>query len=329
MQQYALGIDGGGSKCDAVLVDTAGRIVGWGRGGSVQPFYDTWEAVRQSYLDALDGALGDLRGAELWVGTPMRRRPPWEERVAQAGAVREVALATEPDMALAAAGVEWGVVVLAGTGSFVNARTPDGYHRHLGGLGPLLGDYGSGYEVGLAGMRAAFASHWTAARATTLAEAVPPALGLDDLRRVFQTAYMEGLDRRQVASLARVVDEQAEAGDRVAAEILRQAADDLFTLVRDMVHEMGLAEQEFPLVAGGSVAMKSRLWWERMSERVAEIAPRARPVTPRLMMAAGSALLTLRRMGVEWTPELLANLERTQNEFLQRLSLTEAGGHHT
>jgi N-acetylglucosamine kinase len=322
MQQYALGIDGGGSKCDAVLVDTAGRIVGWGRGGQVQEFYATAEAVRQSYLEALEGALGDLRGAELCVGTPMRRWQPWEERLAQAGEVRAIAHTSEQTSSLAAAGHEWGVVVLAGTGSFVYARTPDGRHLRFGGLGPLLGDYGSGYEIGLAGMRAAFASHWTAARVTTLAEAVPAGLGLDDLRRVFSTVYLEGLDRRQIASLARVVDEQAEAGDRVAAEILRQAADDLFTLVRDMVQEMGLAEQEFPLVAAGSVAMKSRLWWERMSERVAEIAPRARPVTPRLMMAVGSALLTLRRMGVEWTPELLANLERTQNEFLQRLSLT-------
>jgi N-acetylglucosamine kinase len=216
-------------------------------------------------------------------------------------------------MALAAVGEPWGMVVLAGTGSFVHARTPSGRRLHFGALGPLLGDYGSGYEIGLAALRAAFASHWTASRETSLASAVPPGLGVEDLNLV----YIQGLDRRSIASLARVVDEQAEAGDRIAAAILRQAADDLFALVQDMLEETGLAGQEFPLVAAGSVAVKSRLWWERMCERVAEIAPGARPVTPRLMMVAGAALIALRRMGVAWTPEVLENLERTQNEFLQ------------
>ena len=319
MQQYALGIDGGGSKCDAVLVDTAGRLLGWGRGGQIQPFYDTAEAIQASYLQALEGALGDLQGAELWVSTPMRRRQCWEQRIAQAGEIRRMDLVPEQDMALAAAGQEWGVVVLAGTGSFVHSRTAEGQTLHFGALGPVLGDFGSGYEIGLAGLRAAFASHWTPARATSLAAAVPAGLGLEDLNRVFYAVYMEGMDRRRIASLARVVDEQAQAGDRVAAAILRQTADDLFALVRDMVEVRDLAEQEFPLVAAGSVAMKSRLWWERMCARVAEIAPRARPVTPRLLMAVGGALVALRRMGVEWTPEVLENLERTQAEFLARL----------
>ncbi len=317
--QYALGIDGGGSKCDAVLVDTTGRIVGWGRGGQVQPFYGTQESIHASFREALEGALGDLCGAELWVSSPMRRRQRWEARIAQAGEIRDIECVPEECMALAAGGEEWGLVVLAGTGSFVHARMPDGRRLHLGALGPVLGDYGSGYEIGLAGLRAAFASHWTSARQTSLAEVVPPALGVEDLHRVFHLVYVHGLERRQIASLARVVDEQAEQGDAVSAQILQQAADALFSLVRDMIQEMGLAEQEFPLVGAGSVAVRSRIWWERMRERVAEVAPRGRMIRPRLAMVAGAALLALRRMGVTWTPELLARLERTQEEFQARL----------
>jgi N-acetylglucosamine kinase len=317
--QYALAIDGGGSKCDAVLVDTSGRIVGWGRGGQIQPYYGTHEAIYQSVLQALDGALGETRGAELWVSAPLRRLRKWEARIAQAGEIRDIACVPEERMALAAAGEEWGLIVLAGTGSFVHARLPDGRRLHLGALGPVLGDYGSGYEIGLAGLRAAFASHWTSARRTSLAQAIPPALGVEDLHRVFHLVYIQGLERWQIASLARVVNEQAEQGDRLAAQCLREAADALFGLVRDVVQEMGLAEQEFPLVAAGSVALESRLWWERMCERVAEAAPYARAIRPRLSMVAGSALLTLRRMGVERTPQLLATLERTHEEFRARL----------
>ncbi len=317
--QYAIGIDGGGSKCDTVLVDREGRIVGWGRGGQVQHYYGTPEAIYRSYIEAFDGALGELRGAELWVSSPSRRRQRWEARLAEAGEIRDIHCVPEPRMALAAAGEEWGVVVLSGTGSFVNGRLADGTRRHFGALGPVLGDYGSGYEIGLAGLRAAFSSHWAASRETSLAQVIPPALGMRDLHRIFHLVYREGLDRRQIASLARIVNEQAEAGDRVAAEILRAEADALFGLVRDLVHELDLTEQEFPLVAAGSVAVRSRLWWERMCERMAEIAPRARLVRPRLNMVLGAALLALRKMEVEWTPEVLANLERTQEEHLARL----------
>ncbi len=318
--QYVIGIDGGGSKCDAVRVDLTGQILGWGRGGQIQPYYDTSEAIHRSYLDALDGALGEVQGAQFVVASPSRRRQKWEQRIVQAGDILEIFAASEQKTALAAAGQEWGIVALAGTGSFVHGRSPDGERRlHFGAMGPVLGDFGSGYEIGLAGLRAAFASHWTAARETSLAQVIPAALRQDDLHRVFHVIYMQGLERREIASLARVVNEQAEAGDRIAADILRQAADSLFALVRDMVHELGLADQEFPFVAAGSVATKSRLWWERMCERVAEIAPRARPIQPRLMMVVGAALLGLRKLGVAWTPQVLDNLERTQAEALKRL----------
>ena len=210
-------------------------------------------------------------------------------------------------------------MVLAGTGSFVHGKTRDGRRLHFGALGPVLGDYGSGYEVGLAGMRAAFSSPWTARRQTSLAEAVPAGLGLDDMHRVFHTVYMEGLERTRIASLARVVNEQAEAGDRISVKILRDRADDLFELVRDLLYELDLEHEEFPLVAAGSVAVRSRIWWERMCERVAEIAPGARPVRPKLMMATGAALEALQRMGIAWTPGLLDNLETTEREHLARL----------
>lgn len=325
--RYALGIDGGGSKCDAALVDETGAVVGWGRGGPVHVYYDPPEVIAASFRDAIAGALAGRTVGELWiVGSPLRHRPPEEVLSAAAGQVHYLD-ASEVDTAFAAVQEEWGLIVLAGTGSFIHARAPDGRRLHWGGLGPVLNDYGSGYEIGLRGLRAAFASSWSESRRTSLAEVVPQALGVADLREVFRLVYpvppaggraanqVEGLGRRQIASLAKAVDEEAEKGDRVSIECLRRAADELAALAVDAICELGMQKLSFPVIAIGSVAQRCRIWWEQVCRRIAEVAPGMRPVIPRVPPAVGAALLALREMGVQWTPELVERMIETQENF--------------
>ena len=309
--RYALGIDGGGSKCEAVLVDEHGNVVGRGRGGPTHSHYDPPEVIRGSYTQAVaEATAGAEMGAEVWVAAYLS--PGQAQEVI--GKVVRIAgyLATdERETACACVQESWGMVVVSGTGSFVHARTEDGRSVYFGALGPVLGDYGSAYEIGLAGLRAAFASGWTAARRTTLAEAVPRALGASDARGVFDLVYVKGMSRREIATIAQVVDAEAEGGDAVAAGCLREAADELAELAADVVAELGMRDLSFPVIAIGSVAQRSRIWWERMCERVKEVAPRARPVIPRVQPAAGAALLALREMGVEWTRDVVERVMET------------------
>ncbi len=314
--RYALGIDSGGTKCEAVLVEESGRIVGWGRGGPTHEFYRTREQVEAAYDQALREALAGIHQGRFWVGSPSVRTQPWEARIAEAGEIEEVFCVGEVEAAYACAGEDWGVIVLSGTGSFVHARTPDGRRLHAGGMGPILGDYGSGYDIGLRGARAACASRWTANRKTSLEQAVPRALGVADLLGVLHLIYTNKLGRHRLASLARIVNEEAERGDPIALRCVQEAADSLADLVVDVVRELDLEESEFPLIASGSVAQKSCLWWERVCRRVAEVASRMRPVMTRLVPAAGAALVALRRMGAGPENELRACMEQTQESFL-------------
>lgn len=309
--RYALGIDGGGSKCEAALVEETGRVVGWGRGGPVHGYYDPPEVISASYLEAVRAALAGVEGAAVWVAGQI---PPLEILVRGVGRENRVAdrfPTREEDAAFSSAQVEWGLVALSGTGSFVHGRTREGRDLHFGGIGPVLGDYGSAYAIGLGGIRAAYASDWSARRRTSLAEAVPRALGVEDLQAVFHLVYVEQINRRRIATVARAVDEQAEAGDRIAVEILWRAAEELAETAVDLIGRLGLGAGEFPLVLVGGVAQGSRLWRERLVERIAEAAPAARPIRPRLPQAAGAALLALRRMGVEPTGEVRLRLVET------------------
>src|SRR5207302_3900726 len=62
-------------------------------------------------------------------------------------------------LVLAAAGLEAGVVLIAGTGSVAWGLSPDGTEARAGGWGHLLGDDGSGYWVVREAARRALAEH--------------------------------------------------------------------------------------------------------------------------------------------------------------------------
>ena len=190
--RLALGVDGGGTKTDAILVDEAGNVLGIGRGGSAHSLFVGSETVRNSYADAIRAAMGELRPKSLWV-----TRVPGRvfERMGIEIPELHVVGCDELSMGLAMALETHGVVALSGTGAFVAGLTEKGESLCLDGLGPVLGDYGSGYQIGLMGMRAAAASSWSSERRTVLADLVPQHFGVAHPSEVFEMVYMRHMDR--------------------------------------------------------------------------------------------------------------------------------------
>jgi N-acetylglucosamine kinase-like BadF-type ATPase len=292
----------------------SGAVVAWGRGGATHVYYDPPEVISASYVEAITGALREVRGADICVAGPLPEGAPRDAITVDNDLVHHVR-ATEVDTAFASAQEEWGIIVLAGTGSFVHGRAPNGRDLHFGGRGPILGDYGSAYAIGLLGLRAAFASHWTEARRTNLAPAIPRALGVSDLDGVFHRVYVTGITRREIASLARVVEAEAEAGDRVSIGCLHRAADELAEVAVDLINELGLGDKSFPAIRIGGVAQHSRLWWNRVCSHLSRVAPGLRSVVPPVLPAVGAALVALKQMGMAWAPGVIARARETGSDL--------------
>ncbi|WP_419993170.1 BadF/BadG/BcrA/BcrD ATPase family protein [Streptomyces boninensis] len=157
-----------------------------------------------------------------------------DERRALAAAVRERlgagrVLVTEDAVTahLGAFGGAPGVVVSAGTGAV--ALWSDGRRCvRVDGLGPILGDHGSGADIGRAGLRAAMAAVEGRGPATSLVEPARQhlgGLGLDGARRLHEAAHPTEL----VSDFALAVLRAAEAGDETAAAIVAAAAAALAT----------------------------------------------------------------------------------------------------
>ncbi|NUQ70719.1 MAG: hypothetical protein HUU17_07845 [Chthonomonadales bacterium] len=300
---YVLGLDSGGTKTDCLVVDASGAIVGQGScsvhdaasGRGAEGAGRSLETLREAVRRATEPLL-PMRVDTLHIAGRASLPDDILDRRLTENLVYHPVRECEGPMALANASA--GVVALAGTGAFVYGRTSDGRELCLDALGPLLGDSGSAFDIGLRAIRAVARAHWHPRHATTLVEPVQRACQQFHRKEgMGLVEYMlECPDRSEVASLARIVDAHASSGDGIARRILEEAADGLLETFRDVVAGLDMVDADLPCIAAGSVARKSRIYWERFSDRAARIAPRLRMIVPTPPEVVGVILAASRTM---------------------------------
>lgn len=123
-----------------------------------------------------------------------------------------------------AVGLGPGVVVAAGTGVIALAAGPGGVAR-VDGWGYLLGDAGSGFEIGRRGLAAALRAHDGRGGSERLSELAAAAFG--PLDEVVERVYGAGNPVGAVAAFAAQVADAARHGDRQARAIWEDAADEV------------------------------------------------------------------------------------------------------
>lgn len=329
-----LALDPGGSKCDAVVVEPDGTVVRRVRVTRPGQSGRCRAVVREACQRARQG----LRYRRWQIATPLW---PWSRRT-------RVWFFKETQAALRLAHESWGVVALAGTGARVDGYTPDGRWCWLDGLGPVLGDAGSAYQIGRAALRAVARAiqhprHATSLKGVVLdyCEAIARCMKVNmdqavlarlRVREMQQLALdpdiarldwlicfsLRPQDRSVFAGLARLVDEQARAGDAVATRILREAAADLACTVHDLADRLGILQAEMPCVGMGSVLTRSDVYWEAFSAAVREFAPRFRLIRVVEPPVLGFALAALDKWHGRAVSEVQARLETTFREQEQR-----------
>ena len=104
-------------------------------------------------------------------------------------------------------------------------RAEDGRVARCGGWGMFVGDEGSGYALGRAGIVAALRAADGRGPATRLLEELMERMGVDSPNGI--PPWVGRSEKSVIAALSRPVVEAAEAGDAVALEILRREAGEL------------------------------------------------------------------------------------------------------
>lgn len=310
--RYVMGLDGGGTKTEAIVADETGRILGRGRGGPMNISFVPLDVARKSVSEAMTKALASagLNGVDLvCVGSagPVDILGPDREI-----AVKRWHVAYEHGLCLASA-VQAGhaVVILAGTGCFEWARGPRGEHR-VDGKGALIGDEGSAFWIARAGLVAMGRASDKRGPATRVTDLIMEKLQITDPAMLGRKIYGNGgMPRHEIAALARCVTGAAAAGDEVAKTICREAAGLLAYGAEVCIQEVGLSGHDFPVVLTGGVMSAGEVITGPLMEAIQGQEPGARFMFPKHEPAVGGVLAGLAELGVGWTPQLLENLDRT------------------
>jgi N-acetylglucosamine kinase-like BadF-type ATPase len=229
-----VGVDGGATRCRAIALDGEGREVGRAEGAPALASVRAASAVAVTVAavvgDALRAAGTEPPVTRLVVGLAGAGRPDVRVAVQAAleatGIAREVEVRSDTVVALDDAfDTGPGILVVAGTGSMALGRAADGREARAGGWGAALGDEGSGWWLGLHGLRAVARAVDGRGPATTLRGALLETLGLEDPDAMIR--WVDSASKGEVAALAPVVLRAANGGDAAARRLADEAAREL------------------------------------------------------------------------------------------------------
>jgi len=304
--RYVVGVDGGGTKTAAAVVGDDLGVIGVGVAGPSNSRSAGMEAASANIALAITQALRvaevslaqvagvclSIAGFDTDLDLPVLQRA-----IAQLN-YQGVAI-FENDVVGAWAGVtagQPGVAVIAGTGATALGMNAHGDLWRVDGWDYILGDRGSGYQIGLQGIQSAMAMLDGRQPPTLLIRKLGAAFGVADAEEMRRLTDSGPFGKFQISSFARHVAEAADEGDAVAQEILAQAGRDLGASAVAVIRELGMGADEFPIGAVGSV-FKSTPWVTDPFRQAATLAaPRAYFRAPLHPPEVGAAILAQRRL---------------------------------
>lgn len=294
-----IGVDGGGTTTRAVVLDsqTPMRVLGTGEAGSSNHYSVGFESALENIREATNAALSNAGVAseaiEAWgFGLAGARgqaeQDLWRERLQTlTGAAR---LAIDEDSAAAQSGAfagGSGAVCIAGTGANcfgINAR---GERARGDGLGPLLGDRGSGYAIGENALRVICRAADGTSPTTTLSEHVLAHLQARDIDELVQLVYRADFTKDRIAALFPIVLQCAAQDDEVASILLRDAGHELAATTFSVLKQLDLSRVA---VCGGVLSRETPVRAAFASALLAQM-PNAQIEEPLHDAAVGAALL--------------------------------------
>ncbi len=245
--RYFLGVDGGGSKTIATVVNENGKKVGLGVSGSIDILNEPVERFKENLFSAIEIALkarklklkdiaascfgvpvvGDVEGIEEKI-----------KPVIEGLGLKHYTLVNDVRVALEGALPESsGAVLLVGTGAMVMAKDKNGNVFRVDGWGEHVGDLGSGYYIGQMVLRRVFEEYDGRSEYTPLSDMVKNFAKVADIREILVKCKGANV-RTYIASFSRVACQAAQTGVREACKILDKAVDELLKSIQAITKKM-------------------------------------------------------------------------------------------
>jgi N-acetylglucosamine kinase-like BadF-type ATPase len=301
--KYYIGVDGGASKTDAIVVDENGDAHGRGLAGASNHLRVGIEEATRNIERAVNKALVEagvaIRDIEYaYCGIAGADHPVHRQRVIDSLRIffprGNFIVDTDARIALTGAiGFGAGIVVIAGTGSVAFGRNEAGEEFRAGGWGPTIGDEGSGFWIAREGLSAIVRAPDGRGFATRMTELLCNEYDMcspDDLPKF---VYATTTHADDIARYGKLVIEAAAGGDQVAGNILARAGAELAECVLAVARKLHMVDSEFGVAHVGGAFHAGELLLNPMRLRLNREAPGATLGPPRAPPVYGAARLAM------------------------------------
>ncbi|MBP1993146.1 N-acetylglucosamine kinase [Paenibacillus eucommiae] len=194
---------------------------------------------------------------------------------------------------MAGLGDNKGIIAIAGTGAIVYGITPAGHTYRAGGWGHILGDKGSGYEIGLQALQTVMFSYDGVRPPTALTELILDKYGLSSPLELRTYIYQSHIQKKHIAEFAELCIQASEAGDPAAQGIITNEATELAGLTAAIY-----AKDEWfvnsPVAVTGSIFKYSRLFRDTYKEQLGSVWTQPNVTLSEQKPSYGAAMLAMR-----------------------------------
>ncbi len=294
MKKYFLGIDGGGTKTVAVLIDKQKNEIFRGLYGTIN-INGTTEQKANDNLSTLLEELPHKSEIEYGfigiAGISNHKTKEFLKAIEQQGKFPcDFSFVGDHIVALKGAlENEDGILLISGTGSICVGKDSGGNLQRAGGMGHIIDDVGSGYAIGRDILSAVVKSVDGRTAQTSLTQAVFNQLNISTIEELIGFVYSPERSKKDIASLAKLLPAHYQNGDSSAIKIRDNAALELVSLCVAVANKTN--KQKGVVALSGSIIQKDDGIREKFEQYLKKTLPLFKPISPKNDAAIGAAML--------------------------------------
>lgn len=299
---YFLGLDAGGTRSSAVVIDETSKILGEAKGGPANYHNVGLEKATQNVYRTIENVISKsfIKTEQItWcvIGISSCDTPKDYERLFSAfstGALKDLTgkltVVNDTKVGLYSGTMPPGIVVVCGTGCNVYGKNVHGVGAMAGNWGHFLGDKGSGYQLAKRMFETVVATYDGIGEPTNLTQKLEKQLDIKSSKDLIDWYNETKPSVHEISDFVPLVLQAAEEGDEVARQLVDKTISDLGKAVMAVVGKLKMEEEFNRIVIVGGL-FENKYFRALFEGHVTALLKKVRIVKPLVSPAVGAAIM--------------------------------------
>ncbi len=326
-----LGIDGGGTSTEFIIVDNLGNILGYTIKSTLHHKQSSFIEFENILIDGITELIDSLNISIDDIDYTVLGIPGYGEYVSEIPKINKIInriiknnykIVNDSEIAWAGSLLcEPGINIVSGTGSIGYGVDKNDKNSRSGGWGPYIGDEGSAYWLGKKIIENFTRVSDGRIEKNQLYYDTKEYLKIEEDMEILSIIVEEyNMDRIKIANLSKIINISLDKNDIRAIEIVKEAAYELSLLVKSIYNELDYAKNDIINISySGGIFNIGEDILNPFEKYILEIDSRMKLVKPKLSPVLGSVFYAYKQLEFNIDESIINNFIKS-NEKLKENS---------